>query len=426
MKTKNYSRISNFVIAVCTLLLISAHSQATKNDEKDPFTEYKGLVVDKSTGNALAYANISLIGTNIATITNTNGEFSIKVPEGRTNNKILVRFVGFRSKTVLLSDLENIRNKIELEPVNVVLPEVSVISKDADALVQTMFDKIRDNYSGKPVNMTAFYRETIRKNKSYVSVSEAVVDIYKQPYPSYKSDVAKLYKSRKKTDYNKIDTLVFKLMGGPFNSLYLDIMKYPEIIFTDNFIQNYKFTFDRSTYMDKQLIYVVDFVQTVPDNEPLYKGKLYIDAHNMALKSAIFDMNIKNKESAASMFIVKKPFNANVYPVQASYRMDFFENDGKWYYGYSRIELGIKIDWKRKLFNTLYHSVIEMAVTDWENGDEQQTVDRKDRIRHNVVISDEASGFSDPDFWGEHNVIEPEKPIETAIKKIQKQLEKKE
>jgi hypothetical protein len=35
------------------------------------------------------------------------------------------------------------------------------------------------------------------------------------------------------------------------------------------------------------------------------------------------------------------------------------------------------------------------------------------------------SGFADPNFWGEFNLIEPEKPIETAIRKIQKQLEKK-
>jgi hypothetical protein len=48
----------------------------------------------------------------------------------------------------------------------------------------------------------------------------------------------------------------------------------------------------------------------------------------------------------------------------------------------------------------------------------------KARLRPNVIISDEASGFADPDFWGEFNVIEPEKSIETAIKKIQKQLEK--
>ena len=46
----------------------------------------------------------------------------------------------------------------------------------------------------------------------------------------------------------------------------------------------------------------------------------------------------------------------------------------------------------------------------------------KDRLKSSVIMSDEASGFSDPEFWGEYNLIEPEKPIETAIKKIQKQL----
>jgi hypothetical protein len=37
-------------------------------------------------------------------------------------------------------------------------------------------------------------------------------------------------------------------------------------------------------------------------------------------------------------------------------------------------------------------------------------------------LEDEAIGFSDPDFWGEYNIIEPEKSIESAIKKIQRQL----
>ena len=35
-----------------------------------------------------------------------------------------------------------------------------------------------------------------------------------------------------------------------------------------------------------------------------------------------------------------------------------------------------------------------------------------------------ASGFSDPNFWGAYNIIEPEKSIESAIKKISKQLNK--
>ena len=66
-----------------------------------------------------------------------------------------------------------------------------------------------------------------------------------------------------------------------------------------------------------------------------------------------------------------------------------------------------------------------MAVTYWEKAGTEKPAGRKERLRSNVIVSDEASGFSDPDFWGEFNVIEPEKSIETAIKKIQKQLEKK-
>ena len=66
-----------------------------------------------------------------------------------------------------------------------------------------------------------------------------------------------------------------------------------------------------------------------------------------------------------------------------------------------------------------------MAVTEREKADYDRSEVVKERIRPTVVIADEVSGFSDPDFWGEFNVIEPEKPIEAAIRKIQKQLEKK-
>jgi len=45
-------------------------------------------------------------------------------------------------------------------------------------------------------------------------------------------------------------------------------------------------------------------------------------------------------------------------------------------------------------------------------------------LRTSVIMSDKTLGFSDPEFWGEYNVIEPEKSIETAIKKIKKQLKK--
>jgi len=202
-------------------------------------------------------------------------------------------------------------------------------------------------------------------------------------------------------------------------------MKNPDFIFTDDMIANYEFTFDHSTREDNRLMYVLDFKQRPNTNNPMYYGKLYIDAKSLAMKTAVFSLNIKDKDAAATMFIKKKPFNARAYPTETKYRVDYLEKDGKWYYAYSRIELGMRIIWKKKLFNTNYFSTVEMAVTDWGQGAETKSFNYKDRLKPSVIISDEADGFSDPKFWGEFNVIEPEKSIDLAIKKIQKQLEKK-
>ena len=65
-----------------------------------------------------------------------------------------------------------------------------------------------------------------------------------------------------------------------------------------------------------------------------------------------------------------------------------------------------------------------MLITDWEQNITGETPKLKESLKSSVIISDQASGFSDPEFWGEYNIIEPDKSIETAIKKISKQLEK--
>ncbi|MBV5281554.1 MAG: carboxypeptidase-like regulatory domain-containing protein [Paludibacter sp.] len=432
MKTQNcilFNKfIANWLIVLALLpfsVMASTPSPTIQHINQDSFNEYKAKVVDRKNGETLSYASISVVGSNVSTVTNSEGEFSLKIGKDQPDAKILITHIGYKSKIVALSMLTQDKAKVELDPTSVELPEISVVSKNAEALIREVLDRKDKNYSSDLNRMTAFYRETIKKGRSYVSLSEAVAEIYKQPYNSYKNDIVTLYKARKKADYNKLDTVAFKLQGGPFNSLYLDIMRYPDMIFTSEMLANYEFKFDRSTYMDKRLIFVVDFKQREGVVEPLYYGKLYIDAKNYAMKSAVFNLNLQNKDLSSKMFVLKKPYNADVYPVEASYRIDYTEKEGKWYYGYSRIQLGLRINWKKKLFKTTYNSTIEMAITDWELDTDTKLANPKDRIKPSIVISDEAVGFSEPSFWGEYNVIEPEKSIESAIKKIQKQLEKK-
>jgi hypothetical protein len=55
--------------------------------------------------------------------------------------------------------------------------------------------------------------------------------------------------------------------------------------------------------------------------------------------------------------------------------------------------------------------------TNWENlGSKPQLNNQK--LTPNVIMSERISKNADLDFWGEYNIIEPEKSIESAIKKI--------
>lgn len=384
--------------------------------------EVKGRVTDAVSGSPLVYCNVLVDGTHIATVTNNEGEFSLKL--AGDDALLVFRFLGYMERKLSVRELEQSKGAVRMTQVAFQLPQIDVLTQDGSDLVRVMLERVEQNYPEQEMLMTAFYRESIRKGRTYVSLAEAVVDIQKQPYTSYKYDAARLYKARKQTDYTRLDTLVFKLMGGPYNSLYLDVMKNPQILFTDRVFDNYRFRFNKVEYMDQRMVYVVDFEHVQYTDEPLYAGKLYIDARNMALKSAVFSLDLTRRDDVVRLFIRKKPFNAEVTPIQADYRIDYIEKDGKWYYGYSRIELGMKINWKRKLFHTFYYSTLEMAVTDREQSSDNKAIRFRDRLRSDVIISDAADGFGDPGFWGPYNVIEPDKPIEAAIRKIRKEVEK--
>ena len=386
------------------------------------FNQYRGVVIDSKNNNPLVFASLVLEGANISTVTNTEGAFLLKVPKTIEDGNVVVSFLGYRNKTIPLSQLKEDKNKIKLDISVTELTEVNIsVPRNAYALVKETLRRKGENYYNDPALMTAFYRETIKKRRRNVSLSEAVVNIYKSPYTSSRQDAVKLYKARKNTDYSKLDTVALKLQGGPFNALFVDIMKYPDFIFTPESMDNYRFSYDRSTMINDKLIYVINFSQRSSVLEPMYTGKLFIDANKKVLTSAVFSLNITNRDMASRMFVRRKPRNAKVYPTQVAYRVDYREKNGRWYYGYSNALLEFKINWDKRLFNSVYSMTCEMAVTDWEQspGDVPRS---KDRLKTSIILADEAIGFSDPDFWGEYNIIEPEKSIESAIRKIQRQL----
>ncbi|TAJ15773.1 carboxypeptidase-like regulatory domain-containing protein [Marinilabiliaceae bacterium JC017] len=422
MKTKRHSFSTTarfFLLTVLTIFL----SGSMFMTQAQNFREYKGKVIDSENGQPLVFATLSIEGTNIASVTNSEGQFSLKVPENMTTKKILVSYIGYNNKVMPINELNPDKNKIKLEVLTVSLTEINVFPKDPYLLIQAVLNRRKENYMQDASLMTAFYRETIKKRRSYASLSEAVVQVYKQPYANERDDAIRMFKGRKSADYNKLDTLLFKLQGGPYSTLMMDIMKNPYMIISYEMLDYYNFKIENVTRIDDRMIYVLGFEQKPHIKEPLYYGKLYIDTESMAITSASYNLNVEDKSEASRMFIKKKPAGARVYPTEAAYLINYREKDGKWYYGYSRGEITFKVKWKKRLFNTIYSTQIEMAVTDWEKT-ETKPFKGADRMKMNIVMTDTEMGFADGDFWGSYNVIEPEKSIESAIKKIQKNLEK--
>ncbi len=420
------SYIFMFLLMVVSISSINATTFLQEQDQQETteYLQFSGTVVSQS-GESLVFATLSVNNTNISTITNSDGEFTLKIPKELTDVKITVSFIGYFKKVVPISDFQKEDTRIVLKASSVELSEIRVVlPKDARSLVLTTFRKKGENNLNEPALMTAFYREAIKKRKKNVSLAEAIVSVYKQPYTSMRRDHVKLLKARKSTDYSKLDTLALKLQGGPFNALYIDLMKYPEYMFSDDVIDLYTFSYGQSTTINEKPVFVVTFKQRKDIKTPLYYGKLFISAETFALTSAIYNLNVENKILSSKLFVKKKPRDVFVYPTQAAYRVDYREKNGKWYYGYSNVQLTFKINRKRKLFNTIYSLTSEMAITDWKLITDKEGVKPKDRMRPTIIISDKASGFSDPEFWGAYNVIEPEKSIEAAINKIKRQLSK--
>jgi hypothetical protein len=426
MKTiRNFSLVTLLLLSAFTVQTIYANAapERKKNDQQTLLT-FKGKVVDAETGNPLVFASVAVKETNVATITNIDGEFLIKITETQTSKNLEVTFLGFKNKVVPLTDLreDGYKNVISMTSAPIPIKEIIVKPIDPEAIVRNAIGRIGKNFVNEPNLMTAFYRETIRKNRTYVSIGEAVVEIFKAPYASdLRFDGARIYKGRKGADVERMDTVLFKLQGGPVTVLQLDIAKNTQDILTVDAMKYYDYSLATVIEIDNKPHYVISFKQKPSVDMPLFMGNFYIETETYALTEAEFGFNLQDKDAVSSIFIKKKPLGMEVTPEIATYRVQYREQDGKWYFAYSRAEVKFKVNWKKKLFNTYYTTMSEMAVTDRTN-EEVIKFAGKEKLRYSDVFSEQVEAFTDPEFWGEYNVIEPDQSIESAIRRLSRRL----
>ncbi len=414
-----------FVLAGIKPVMSNTDRHLKKNlNDTTAYTTLTAKVIDQVTKDPVVFASVTQTGSNVGTVTNSDGEFILKIPGKTAEGTIFITHIGYKNKEFPISSLLKGEETIVLEQYAIPIEEVVIKKIDPVELLKTALSKKRENYNNFAEMQTGFYRETIKQNRNYVSVSEAVLDIYNAGYKeNFDFDRIKIFKGRKSKDVKRMDTILVKFQGGPRTAMFLDIVKNPGVILDEEMFDLYKFTLRGITKVNDRNNYVIEFDQNAKTDYPLYQGKIYIDVESYAITGIDFRISDKSIEDAAKMLVKKKPLSMKIDVVSGNYLVNYRQVEGLWVLNYVRSEVNFKIKWPRKLFKTNINTMFEMAITDRDT----QNVEKfpyKVSVKYSDFLADQVEVFEDEDYWGEYNVIKPDESIEIAIKKLSRRLKR--
>jgi hypothetical protein len=420
-----YKVVGNNVVFLKKEIALRESAGLSSVEQADTMKVLKlsGKVISCQDKKPIEFTSIYIRNRNIGTMSNIDGNFTIKVPKSSFTDSVYFSCIGYKPVHVMVGDFRPDGNIITLEISNIQLKEVKVKPIDPKEILRKTLEGIRSNYSNHPLNLIAFYREVLRQDHQYVGLSEAVLNIYKASYNNFANDQVSIYKGRR-TRFNKqMDTVLFKFQGGISTSLMLDIAKNPSNFITDEYMVFYDFTLDEIVNVDGRYTYVLAFDQTDACPYPLYKGKLYIDIESYALVRADFAISPKAIDKASDLLVQKSSRKLKVKPTFSSYIVNYTRLNSTWYLNYIREEVEFKVKRKYSLYSTSFHLKAEMLVTQTDSVNVRRIKFDK-QVRYSDIFVDKIGKY-DPEFWGSFNILQPDESLEEAIEKIRTKLSSK-
>ena len=418
--TLTYVEIDKQIVIYKRNKIQSLQSVQIKN-HLDSIITINGHVMDAVTGENLPYANLAIVGKSFGTITNESGKFKLKVPLSCINENVVISYVGYKNTIIQIEELSVFNNAIYLEKDILKIQEAVIRVQNPLQLLKQAIDNFDINYYHDPYQITGFYRESVHKKTELMSISEAVINIYKSPYGGLYSDQIKLLKSRKNIFYNTEDTLAFKLKGGLHTSLYLDFIKNPQFFMRKEYLEYFHYKMDNIVMYDGNAAYVIKFKPKYYLEENYLEGSIYLNSKDLSILAINTNLTEDALDEIGSNLVVKSVRKTKVSPEKVQYKIAYRKIGSKYFLNQVKGELEFKVKHKKKLFATNYHTVFELAANYIDTIDVER-FDRRDIIRTQGIFTDENHQY-DSKFWGEYNYLVPNESLEDALVRIQKRLE---
>ncbi|MFW6257302.1 MAG: carboxypeptidase-like regulatory domain-containing protein [Prolixibacteraceae bacterium] len=397
------------------------NNQIFVNEEKEDTVPVKyfflsGQIIDEKKENPIIYASVSVFNKPIGTITNTDGEFLLKLHPGYMQDTLVISCMGYAQIIMPAYELLD-RDLITMKPVSVRIREVKVTSTSPEQLLKKIRENMDKNYASDLKLMTAFYRETLKQDKNYIDASEAVIEVLKSPYSgSSRNDLVRLVKGRQSPEVQPFTWLNFKLQGGPYTITKLDVVKTVETFIDEKFQEMYEYKIDNVIRYNEYPVYVLKFKPLHSTFSAGYAGELYVHRETYAILHASFGFNRAGLKHAENILIKRKPLRVKAKPTYVQYEVDYQLYRNKWHLQTARASVKIKIRSRKDKINSEFHSVSELLITNIESTGLKR-FPRQEVFKQRDIFVEMIDDY-DPAFWENYNIIKPDEDLRNAFENL--------
>ena len=385
-------------------------------------TVISGKVTDLN-GQPLAHVSVMVEGTEVQTVTNEDGQFTLKMHE--QPHRLRLSHIGYKTRHIALEQGVTEQLRIRMQSNTIELSEVLVSVNDPLSILKAAMARIEKNYPNEPELMRCFYRETARRGSRFISVAEAVTEMYKSDYYyGPERDAVAILKGRRLMSMKARDTLGVKVQGGPVLPLMVDLAKNREYVLNEENIAHYKLSMEVPVKIADRAQYVINMEPEGIQFYPIMKGRVFIDQETLTFTRAELQLDMRDWRAASDYMLVHKPFGLRFRPRELTMTIVYnTDEQGIAHMSYVRNEMRFNCDWKRRLFASPFTTVCEMVVTDrQQKGDGVKRPRGRSSFGLRDCFYDKVEYFDDPDFWADYNIIEPTESLENAIDKLKKRV----
>jgi hypothetical protein len=382
--------------------------------------ELTGSVIDKENKSPIPFASVILPSQSIGTASNNDGDFVLKAQDSIELDTLVISCIGYESKKIALSTF-NLSEKllVELEESVTQLEEVVVKPQDPIELINKAWNKISENYKNDPMMMKGFYRETVQLEQKLISLSEAVISIYKSPYlDRQQMDQMKLLKGRKSKAVEESDILDHMSISG---GLLADFVKYGLHSLIQNNFQYYDYVLENILIDGDDATYVISFDQKDSVKMPLIKGKVYIDASSLAFVAVNYGYSPKGLQFAnktnKKQRKARRKLGYTIEVLTANTKVNFIKKGQYWYLQSGISEFSGKVVRKKKKDEIISYRA-DLVITEHDYKNVAPIPKEEQLITFGLDLGKQIGSDYDQGFWKEYNYMLPNE----ALKELSRSL----